>query len=1518
MKSSLVGKLALTAALVMAAGHAVAEDIDIYAGNNSNAKSNVLLVLSNEANWSATASTAGCVLGTEMNNSFDGTVGGVEICGLYKAVTAIGATPSLVGKLNMGVMLYRAGAGGAFKFPAPPTNPLPTMDAAGINTLKGILRNLTRTGDNVASGDVGGSMQEARAYYTGGLGMSGRQYVPLVSDVCGKNFVINIGIAKSGTAPSDSNANNVRDQLFSAVDASTLDSNQKTILKTPMTWSGGLTQYGSTSGSQFWGDEWTRFNNKNNGIITYTITLKSNTPNPDYIRYMQNMAEQGGGRAFVVEDGDVNGLVQALLTIFNDIQAVNSVFAAASLPISVNAQGTFLNQIYFGMFRPDAAGRPRWPGNLKQYQFGVDKSVSPPRLYMADTQVDTATGLLVPAINPARTGFFSPNAISFWTSTSCPLDAAGVHTCNGSSTLPDTIDPTGVNPLYGGAKGGFFINNPQGAGSGFDLPDGEVVEKGGVAQQIRLANLINDYSTAAGTSTNPRRLYTCTGSPDCGANNALSATPFALSNSGITDALLGTGGAPVNITTLTRTESTATVVTSAPITPTLQVGQIVTLTGTTYPQYSGPVIAGSTTTNATSTTFTFPVVANPPTTATGSGYVASTPGFTPPVGAISIVRQGDFAIVTLTSNTFVAGNTVTISGAGGAFNKTTTVVASPAPTATTFAYALTITPGNSTGGTAKKTAPGATSNIASMTRGTANASSPFSANVVVELSTAVPSTGAVTATTNWRVGNTITFAGTTGGAYDGNYVITSLGTGGAGACPGNPSGRRFCISVATQPQTATAGALVSTPGSSATITGITRTNACLAATPTVFTATATATTSIAHAFTAGTSVSVGGGDAASVPYTGTFTVLASPAPTANTFSYTVTTDLPCSDPSGTKKAQVGGANKTQLINWVRGEDSIGDEEGPRVSGINVRPSIHGDVLHSRPAVVKYGGSIGVVVYYGSNDGTFRAINGNQTASIGSVPPGGELWGFIPPEFFQTLMRQYLNSPVVKLNSTSTAILPTPQPKDYYFDGGIGVYQDIDSAGVITRTIIYPTARRGGRIMYALDVTTPSTPIFLWKKTQADLPELGQTWSTPKVALVKGYNTGGPGFTPKPVVIFGAGYDPAEDSEPPAARTMGRGIYVLDAITGATVWQATKGAVAAGTFTCTGASCAGGLDMPYPIAADITLVDRITSDGSGLVDRIYAADLGGNIWRVDLEPSVGGNLPTNWKVTKFASVGGIIGDTTRRKIFFPPDVVQTKDFDAVLFATGDREHPTRSHDSIKILNRFYMLKDTAVGPDGGTTPIVDVTTSAACLPPSLTNPKTGPGGSNSCTEAVPTALHNASVVLPTTVGSLPFTAGVPYPSSLPGNGFYLNLLNALPIPQAGNAPPLFGPTMQAGEKSVNAPTTIGGNTFFGSNTPIPPDPSVCQPNLGTARGYSVNFVTGASQFVIFDGGGLPPSPVSGLVTIDGETYPFLIGAGNPDPGCTGADCTSSVGAQRPPIPIAPVRSRTYWYRDIGNR
>src|SRR5947208_11872711 len=104
-----------------------------------------------------------------------------------------------------------------------------------------------------------------------------------------------------------------------------------------------------------------------------------------------------------------------------------------------------------GQFRPDGSAGPRWAGNLKQYQFAVTGTAPNEKLLLADS-------LGASAISGAGTGFISPNAVSFWTK-------------KDTNALPDSV-------------GGFWLNNPSGAGDGYDLPDGEVVDKGGAAQQI--------------------------------------------------------------------------------------------------------------------------------------------------------------------------------------------------------------------------------------------------------------------------------------------------------------------------------------------------------------------------------------------------------------------------------------------------------------------------------------------------------------------------------------------------------------------------------------------------------------------------------------------------------------------------------------------------------------------------------------------------------------------------------------------------------------------------------------------------------------------------------------------------------------------------------------------------------------------------------------------------------------------------------------------------------------------------
>ncbi|HSI52914.1 MAG TPA: PilC/PilY family type IV pilus protein, partial [Ramlibacter sp.] len=511
--------------------------------------------------------------------------------------------------------------------------------------------------------------------------------------------------------------------------------------------------------------------------------------------------------------------------------------------------------------------------------------------------------------------------------------------------------------------------------------------------------------------------------------------------------------------------------------------------------------------------------------------------------------------------------------------------------------------------------------------------------------------------------------------------------------------------------------------------------------------------------------------------------------------------------------------------------------------VTIRPSIHGDVLHSRPLVINYGDSRGIVVFYGSNDGVYRAVNGNQTAAMGSIPAGGEMWGLILPEHYSEINRLRLNSPELKFPSTTVT---TALPKNYFVDGATGAYQKLKADGTIDKAIIYLTMRRGGRFMYAVDVTTPTNPTVLWRidTTVTGFEELGQTWSRPRVTLLQSSP-----LQSTPVIVFGGGYDGAEDSEPPATGTMGRGIYVVNAETGALIWSATP--------TCTTSdTCLNVPGMTYAIPSDIAFVDR---DVNGYTDKFYFGDMGGNIWRADVAAAA----TASWKVSKLAALGCNTGTcasgTTPRKFFFPPSVLTIKasgasgSFDAVSLASGDREHPLKSTatgSSYNVNDRFFMIMDT--GTQVGVTATVNVTPAAD-------------------------KLVNAT--------------STEYDGTL--NGFYINFAT--------------------GEKGVNAPLAVNGLVFFATNRPTDPSSS-CAANLGEAKAYAVSPFLATTNSNILAGGGLAPSPVSGLISItnpDGSTSEekFCIGCAMD---CTGSSC-SALENSPPPVAIPKNMRRTYWYR-----
>lgn len=541
------------------------------------------------------------------------------------------------------------------------------------------------------------------------------------------------------------------------------------------------------------------------------------------------------------------------------------------------------------------------------------------------------------------------------------------------------------------------------------------------------------------------------------------------------------------------------------------------------------------------------------------------------------------------------------------------------------------------------------------------------------------------------------------------------------------------------------------------------------------------------------------------------------------------------------QADLGAASTTErdaLINWAKGLD-VDDEDIDATTTTEMRQTAHGDVVHSRPVALNFGTVVApqVVVFYGGNDGVLRAINGNRSTNIGSVTPGSELWAFVAPEFYGNIKRIRDNTTQISFKG-STVVGALPKP--YGFDGPITAYKSGSTAW------IYPTMRRGGRAVYAFDVGTPASPTLKWKigcPNAADdvgcstgFTGMGQSWSPPKSFKAAGYSSGAP------MLIMGGGYDPCEDADPQTCTSSNKGhqIYVLDADTGA----------ALKTF-----------NTDRGVVGEISVVpDTVT----GMAKYAYAADLGGNVYRIsgaDANSAIGATAPGSWTITKIASLGGTGVDA--RKFMFAPDVVEDNGTYYLMVGSGDREKPLAAYTSAAaVTNRFYMIKDK---PDQATW---------------LSSESSNCGGVS--------VICNSSLTAIT-------TNTTPSQSSLDlSKGWYLALA--------------------ASEQVVTSAITIYGTVTFSTHQPAAIVASACSSNLGEARVYNVKYLNADSanwtsnRYQDLSGDGLPPSPVAGLVTLDnGETVPFVIGANSDSP------LKPSPPAGVPPgAASTQPKSRVYWY------
>lgn len=329
----------------------------------------------------------------------------------------------------------------------------------------------------------------------------------------------------------------------------------------------------------------------------------------------------------------------------------------------------------------------------------------------------------------------------------------------------------------------------------------------------------------------------------------------------------------------------------------------------------------------------------------------------------------------------------------------------------------------------------------------------------------------------------------------------------------------------------------------------------------------------------------------------------------------------------------------------------------------------GDPLHSEPVIVTYGGTNEIpdsTIYFGTNEGY---IHGVDTIT------GNEKFAFLPLEMHGIQPAYYENTLAANYKPYGMDGLITSWFKDVNDDGVLLTPGTSNTIQAGEHVYLYAGMRRGGRSYYALDVSDRNSPSLLFRITGGETTgfnRLGQTWSKMTIAKIK-WN-GADRF----VLLFGGGYDTNQDTNNTRENdSIGNAVYMVDATTGDLLWSSSKDG-----------SNLNITEMTNSIPASISAIDI---NGDSYIDYFYAADMGGRIFRFDININ-------NTNAGNFAegAVTAQVGDGStsgNRRFYSKPNVALVKDKEfgdylTISIGSGYRAHPLDDTTD----ERFYVIRD----------------------------------------------------------------------------------------------------------------------------------------------------------------------------------------------------------------------------------
>lgn len=439
------------------------------------------------------------------------------------------------------------------------------------------------------------------------------------------------------------------------------------------------------------------------------------------------------------------------------------------------------------------------------------------------------------------------------------------------------------------------------------------------------------------------------------------------------------------------------------------------------------------------------------------------------------------------------------------------------------------------------------------------------------------------------------------------------------------------------------------------------------------------------------------------------------------------------------------ALRDAILKWTRGVD-VKDSNGDG-STTDYRSQM-GDPIHSQPIIVNYG-TDDSAIFVATNQGMLHSFD---------TSTGEENFAIMPKTLLQNLHHFYKDTSSLE--------------HKYGLDG------DMILRTVGDNKYLYVGMRRGGRNYYVFDVTQKTSPTLKFKIEggAGTLTKLGQTWSRPTITKV---NMGG---QVKNVMIVGGGYDDVQDDRAIRANdVVGNAVFMFDADTGSLLWHASNEDA---DLNLT--------NMTYSVPGRISVIDR---DNDGFADHMYVADMGGQLFRLDI---YNGNSGTNFiKGARIADFGGDTAETNRH-FYYGPDVTEIALGDELYYGialgSGWRASPL---DTV-VEDNFYMLKDSGVfnrDVNGNYTFMQTVYES---------------GMYNATSHAL-----NSSDEGERELASQDFANKA---------GWYLNLTTN-------------------GEKVLSSPLIIDYKVFFTTYVPAVSSTSACAPPTGNSRAYLVSMFNG---------------------------------------------------------------------------